>query len=188
MPVVALPPSNTPRLWVDYVANGLEHTFQFRYPGSSSSGPPDASFLNGITLWLSEMLSFLPSDFSILGARYAPAGTDVTLPTTAPSSPGTGAGSTSPAERPAFITFVGRTTLGRKVKVQLLSVAVSPAQEEGVYSDYRQTGAGSASVQDAVDALNLLPAVGIDGEPITWYDYINLGYSAYWQKQMRGAS
>lgn len=188
MPVVALPPSNTPRYWVDYVANGTEHTFQFRYPGGALSGEPDTSFLNGITLWLSEMLAFLPADFAITGARYAPAGSDVTLPATEPASPGTGAGTAQAAERPAFITFVGRSAAGRKVKVQLLSIAVSPVGEVGVYSDYRITPGQSADFDAAVAALQLLSCVAIDGNPITWYTYGNLGYSAYWQKRQRGGT
>lgn len=188
MPLAPLSPSNTPRYWVDYEANGVQHTMQFRYPGGALSGPPDTGFLNGITLFLSELLTLLPSDFTIVGARYAPAGSDVTLPTTAPSSPGTGGGTPAAAEVPAYLTFVGRTSAGRKVKVQVYGVSASPASEGGVFSDYRLTAGQSTPVDDAIAALGILGAVGIDGESINWYTYANCGYGAYWQKKQRGAT
>lgn len=188
MPVLPLPPDNTARYWVDYVANGIEHTFQIRYPGGSSAGEPDFAYVAALGSFLTEIAAVMPTDFDVLGARYAPAGTDVTLPASAAPSAGTGLATPQQGEAPAFWTFVGRTVAGRKTKLMIQGISASPASEGGIYSNYRVTSAESEVVADCIARLNLVPLLGIDGQFINWYSYVNVGYSAYWQKRQRGGS
>lgn len=188
MPVVALPPSNTPRYWVDYRANGADHALQLRYAGGTSSPPPDSLFITLVAGWLSQLANLMPSDFEVIGARFAPAGTDVTLPCDAPTGVSTGAGSPAQAERAAFLTFVGRTALGRKVRVAVIGASASPASEGGAFANYRVTTAENVDVADAYAVLQSIATVGIDGSGVTWYPYVNCGYNAYWQKAVRRAS
>lgn len=188
MPVVALPPSNTPRYFVDYFANGAGHTLQLRYAGDESAPPPDSFFITLVAGWLSQLAPLMPSDFEVTGARYSPKGTDVTLPATAPSGVTTGGGSPASGERPAFLTFVGRSSQGRKVKVMLLGASASAASEGGAFSNYRVLTSENVDVADAYAVLQSIATVAIDGSPITWYEYVNVGYSAYWQKRVRQVS
>lgn len=185
MPVIALPPSNTPRYWVDYQSNGAEHTFQVRYAGGVTASEPDATFRGLVGDFLDEIAPLMPTDFQILGARYAPQGTDVTLPATPPDLTVAGGGTPAQAERPAFLTFVGRSVAGRKTKLMILGASASPASEGGVFADYRVLVSESAPIAAAQAVLQTLACVAIDGVAITWYDYANAGYSAYWQKRQR---
>lgn len=185
MPVIALPPSNTPRYWVDYQANGAEHTFQLRYAGGVTATEPDATFRSIVSSFLDDIAPLMPTDYAILGARYAPQGTDVTLPATPPILTAAGGGTPTQAERPAFLTFVGRSSAGRKTKLMIIGASASPASEGGSFADYRVLTSENATIASAKGTLAVLACVGIDGTSVTWYDYANAGYSAYWQKRQR---
>lgn len=181
-----LPPNNTARYLVNYRANGKEHTVQFRYGDGGVPGAPDLAFIGSVSAFLSAALPLLPSDFSVLTAFYIPSGGTVAFSTTPPTIVGTGAASVSDSEAPAYLTMVGRSDGGRRVRITLLGLGVSPAQEEGVYGDYRVTSSESTTVAALRTALDGSAVIGIDGDDVNWYGYANLGYNRHWQDEMRG--
>lgn len=179
-----LPPESTPRYFVDYTANGRPHTMQFRYASPVDGPPPETPFIARVATVLADLAEFLPSDFNVLGARYAVQGSNVTLPTAAPASP-TGLQTPRPAEAPAFIGIPGRTATGRRYRFYVLGVGVSPAAVGAGTANYRLTAAESSDIAAVIANLAGAPFVGIDGEPISYKSYANLGYNGYWQRAVR---
>lgn len=180
-----LPVNATGRYWVDYLANGREHSVMFRYDGSELDGAPTTAFIAEVSDFLQAMEALMPLDWAILGARASAPGTTISLPVTAPAAV-TGTWTVQAAEAPAFLTFVGRTSGGRRSRVTLLGTGVSPAGEGASYVDYRVLASELTTVATAIAQLEEGSFVGIDGLPITWYPYANSGYNAYWQREMRG--
>lgn len=187
MPLAPLSPSNTPRYFVDYRANGREHTVMFRYATPVNGPPPATPFIARVAAVIDDLKTWLPTDFTVLGARYAVAGSDVTLPATAPAPVGPFTGALNQGEAPAFLTMVGRSSSGRKWRLSILGISVSPAEGGSTATDYRMTAAENtvaATVISNVDGWTDI--VAIDGEQITLHPYLNLGYNAHWQKALRG--
>lgn len=186
MPLAPLPPSNTARYFVDYTANGRYHTMMFRYADPSSGPPPETPFIARVAAFIDDLRTWLPTDFEINGARYSVAGSDVTLPTTVPEPVGPFTGVLNAGEAPAFITFVGRSVLGRRWRLSVLGVSVSPAEGGALVKDYRITAGEDVVVSTAIGNLEGWSAcVAIDGQAKLVYPYINLGYNAHWQKAVR---
>lgn len=187
MPLAPLSPSNTPRYFVDYKANGRNHTVMFRYATPVNGPPPATPYIARVASVFDDLKTWLPSDFAILGARYAVAGSDVTLPATAPAPAGPFAGALNQGEAPAFVTFVGRSAAGRKWRLSFLGVVISPAEGGATATDYRMTTAENtviATVRTNLDGWTDI--VAIDGEQVSLHPYANLGYNAHWQKALRG--
>lgn len=180
-----LPVNQTGRYWVDYIANGREHSVMFRYPGDELDGAPTTAFIAAVSDFLQAMEPFMPTDWTITGARASAPGTAISLPVDEPAAV-TGVVVTNPGEGPSFITFVGRTSGGRRSRLTLLGAGTSPAQEQSNYVDYRLTAAENSTFATARAQLVEIGLVGIDELPVTWYTYANMGYNAYWQRQMRG--
>lgn len=177
-----LPVNNTGRLFVDYIANGRQHTAQFRYGGS---GEPPASFLEDVDAIIAAAGPFMPLDWTFVESRYVPSGGTFSLPAEYVPEDMTGTIAVSAAEAPAFVSAIGRSLGGRRVRVYFLGAGYSPAGNEGNASDYRVTTTESAPALALVEALAASELVGIDGFNVGWKSYLNLGYNGYWQREVR---
>jgi hypothetical protein len=182
-----LPENNTPRYWVRYRASGREHEMMFRWNEALVEDASDRNaFVARVAALLADAAPLLPTDFEVLSARWSNTGQNFSVPYSAPASP-TGTGGLELAEAPAFITFVGRTGTGRRWKLTILGVALSPVAEAGNYTNYRVEAGENATVTTVIGNLAGWPElVGIDGYKPDVYGYANLGYNAYWQREVRG--
>lgn len=178
-----LPANNTSRLFIDYSANGREHTLMLRYPDDTS--PPDSTVLEGIDDFLIACNPLMPTNWVFQGWRYSLEGSLVTLPLGGAPTTFAGTATAVTAEAPAYITFVGRSVLGRRARIFLLGAGFTPAQEQGTLSDYRLYRSENAAVDAAYIALEASLVQAIDDANIDWYNYANLGYNAYWQRAVR---
>lgn len=177
-----LPVNNTARFWVDYRANGRAHTLMARYNGSAE---PDVSFVEGLDDWLIACNGLMPTDWQFIGWRYAVQGSDISVPYA--GVPTTFAGIRTPAayEAPAFISFIGRSPGGRRVRLYLLGAGFDPAEAGGQASDYRIYATENAAVDGAIDALIAWDPVAVDQQGANWKSYVNAGFNAYWQRTVR---
>jgi len=83
-------------------------------------------------------------------------------------------------------SFVGRTVTGGRVCQFVYGVYWTPGATSDISTDFRVLSSESTDIAAGVAALNTgLGLVGNDGGSITWYDYANVGYSAYWKKRLR---
>lgn len=181
-----LPVESTARYFVDYRAQTREHTVMFRYLDTPGGSPPDAAFIADISAFLSALRPGMPTDWLILGARYAVTGSNVTNPVTAPTLTGAGAQAVQQGETPAYMGFLGRSVDGRRCRLFILGAGVSPASEGSFYGDYRVFGSEVTWIDTAIDELDASGVVSISGTEVIWKPYANLGYNAYWQKKTRG--
>lgn len=179
-----LPEQNTARYFLDYESQGKRHTITLRY-SPAATVPPDATFISNVGDWLNAISVWLPSDFEIFGHRYAAAGSTVTLPAAGSPPDVVGSATVKPALIPSFITFVGRSLAGRRARVSVLGVSANPAESGGTFSDYRVNRGDLAALASSLDELGGLGLVGIDGTGVSWYQYVNSGYNAHWQRAVR---
>lgn len=181
-----LPPNSTARYVVKYRANGLEHTTQFRYLDAPGGSPPDAAFLDDVQTFFVQLQGYFPTDFAYLSAEYVPTGSNVSSPTSVPGVNPVGAATPNIAERPGYIDFVGRSEGGRRARITILGVGVTPVGEGGAANDYRITASEAIAINNALNTLTNAGVVGIDGEPVVWKPYVNAGYNVYYQRKARG--
>lgn len=173
-----LPPNNTDRWYFDYTAAGIDHTFLVRAAEGTTAAEVSTEISNLLT---SIGIGFYASSFRSL--RFQAKSLDFSIPATYSGSVTTW-GSTTPDDtgRPTFSTLVGRSGDGRRARVSIFGF-------KGIASvgDYRFNVAGSTEWQDAVDQLNAAEGIWLsigETQP-TWYQYVNVGYNAYWQRKMR---
>lgn len=180
-----LPVNATGRLWVDYSANGRDHSTLFRFAAPGVDGFPTEEFLDGVEAVMNAMAAFMPTNYVVTGTRVSAPGSTISLP--GPDlivSPGVGGPNAS--ELPAFMSFGGRSPGGRRCRVSFLGVAASPVQEAGAWADYRVNASENETVSSIVTLLNGSPIVALDNLEPTWYSFANAGYNAYWQRKARG--
>lgn len=118
MPVVALPASNTARIYIDYSVGGEDHTLIARFMGISSSPALVLSTLAEVFAFLSPAL-FLTT---IIGARQSFSGSDVTNPIAWPGSPSYGAGTPPDGQQMKFVTMVGKSADGHRCRYAFFGV------------------------------------------------------------------
>jgi len=175
-----LPPDNTARYFLDYAFDtGQTRSLQVRYASPA--------LVTDVGDWLEVMLGIaepiLADSWAITGARFAVSGSNVTLPTTAPTSPtGTG-GAQSAYQQPTFYAFQGRDTVtGRKCRLSLYGVT------NGVVGDYRYNRGENTNIDNLLDFIQT-PVTGIAlsiaGNPVQWYDYMNVGFNSYHERKAR---
>lgn len=178
-------PSNTARYWVDYRSNGRDHTAMFRYVQGALGDAPDITQLASYLIVLNAFASVMPTNLVYLGARFANPGSNVSLPTALPVGLITGVNVPNPGEAPAFWSVPGRTVAGQRARFTMLGAALSAAQDETDLQDYRMAQAESVEAAAICNAMDQAEVVGIDGEPVVWKNYCNVGYNAHWQRAVR---
>lgn len=172
-----LPQSNTPRYRIVYNTGENEHTLQIRHAATVSTtlaGQQIADFLTQIEPLLGEI--------TIVRAEAAAAGSNVFVPAFWPGDPTYGSGDPGAINEPAFISFVGRSTGGRRIRVFVFGIsAVTQA-------DYRLSEGESAVVAAALGSLESGPDFwqAIDGLQPVWNRYANMGFNAHYQRKARG--
>jgi len=169
-----LPPESTPRYRVVYSGNGHQHTQEWRSHLSPSA-------LNTLLEQLWTEMSPLLYSTTIDDVQFAADGSNIFNSVTMDivgNVYGSGSGSVSTV--PYFISYIGRSSDGRRLRVYFYNV-----NELGV--DYRFGAGENANVDDTIADLiaagSDLVTIG-DLTPV-WKSYANGGISAYWQRNVR---
>lgn len=174
-----LPSNSTDVLFVDYTTCGESHTLQMRF-NDDGSVTEAMSKVDEVLTAISSRLRLI----TITGARVRGAGGSVSLPVTWSGDPTYGTGSGAHFESAYFADFIGRSDLGRRVRMSVFGLNI-PADTSG--EDFRITSGEDAGVSAAVTALNASTgvAIAVDGVSATWYPYVNIGANAYWRNHIR---
>lgn len=177
MPLTPLPPSNTARLFVDYISVGDRHTVVFR----PQTGVSQVAFVAYIHDLLVQNVALFFTTTIFDGARWADAGSDVTNPQLWESISGTGAGTPAEWQSTAFVSFVGRSSDGRRTKHSFFG------HIEAAQNDYRIVQGETPRIDAFVaDLSNVNGLIGtISGLKPIYKTYANFGYNAYWQRALR---
>lgn len=177
-------PNNTGRYRIRYTAAGSTHNITFRYEGDTGVS---AGFVSGVESFLGVLSGYMPADLGVIGAFQAVRGSDIFLPlVNAPVwNPLAGGVFADVSDSAAFATFSGLSVLGTKARLQVMGMKYS-ADDSALFGDYRIQLTDSGGLDALLPALRAIPGlVAIDGEPILWYSYLNLGYHAHFQRKAR---
>lgn len=171
-----LPPSSTRRYFVDYETCLENHTTMVR----TDAGVSPAAFTTAFQSIMTELSSLLYT-VNVAGVRTAALGSDVSLPVTSGLTGYIyGGPNGAHGAAPIFLDFIGRSSAGRRARMSIYGLQLVP-------QDYRLTSGDNSHIQNVVGILNSTTGmfIGIDGNPVTWYGYANVGYNAYWQREVR---
>jgi len=174
-----LPSNTTAVLYVDYDTCSEGHTLQVRF-GTTSSVSEAMDFVDALLTAMASVM-FL---HTITGARVRDLGGSVTYPVTwtGATTYGTGAGVHNASAY--YMDFIGRSIGGRRCRIAVFGVGFA---SDDTNDDFRITAGESALVQNCLDALEAGAAVpvAIDGDPVSWHQYANIGTNAYWRNHIR---
>lgn len=166
---------------VDYSFEGGQRQLQCRY--LPVAGIDTA--LGYVQAFLNQLLPVLCTDWTILGARVRSAGSSITLPAVAPILSGApSGGALDDFNRPRFHSFIGRgNPSGRRARVYVYGiVGITPTA-------YRIPAPLPEALEDARTVLTAAQEgscfTDVDGDAVTWYEYVNVGYNGYWEKDAR---
>lgn len=172
-----LPFNSTDIVFVDYQQGPRTHTFLVRVADLADITAIEANIADFLTA-----ASPLLFETLILAVRGQNAGSNISFPFPTSTLVGEvyGSGTVSSESVPYNIDFVGRSTGGRRARLDLFGY-------KGAISDWRRTSAESTDVAAAVAVLNGSTGsfLAIDGQQPFWYPYGNVGANAYWQRQQR---
>ena len=169
-----LPVSNTARYKVFYTVSGRQHVQEWR---SSSSPSVMEVFLD--TLWTD--VGSLIYQATIDDLQFAGSGSNVfnTVPSTfVGNTYGSGSGTTG--EAPYFLSFIGRSADGRRVREYFFGSKL-------LGGDYRYVSGENTDIDAAIETLvaNASILKTISGQQPVWKSYANAGVNAYWQRKVR---
>lgn len=179
MPVTALAPSNTPRWWLDYTANGDSHSMLMRATSDKTAAQVSTVFSDLLGLFTADNIyGITPS-----GLRHAAEGSDVSLPATYTGGTSFGSGSAIDTDlRAKTFSFTGRDDAGHKVR---LFVFGAKSGANGNYRIDRGENFIMDSIEDYLTALNGFFNTISGGHPI-WNLYANTGWNDHWIRRARG--
>lgn len=177
MPLPPLPFNNTDIAWLKYTSYGVTHELMFRQP----SVTPQADIIANAVDIANTLKVYIPSTDAFVGLRHQDSGSNVSFPLAWTAISGTGAAATEFDDKAKFVSVVGRSLGGYRCRMTFFSPYPSdnggyrvPAGNAGIYAAMLAVVAGMEP-----------PAVAIDGNEVIWNQYTNVGYNAYWQRQLR---
>lgn len=167
-------PSNTARFRINYSAVGLQHSHQVR---STASPAAVGTFVAALHNALNNTMFI----HTITSVDFAASGSDIFNPVTTGiegTTYGTGAG--AEFNEPWAITFVGRTSGGRRARMAIFGMTT-------LGSNYRIGPGEIANVDNAIGVLQAAGAncLAIDGLVPVWRTYANVQVNDHWVKETR---
>jgi len=171
-----LPPSNTARYKVFYVNQTVTHVVDVR------STPASPSAFGLVMDALFTALGPILALTTVTDVQFAASGSNIFNSVGAGLAGNTyGSGTPTVAGAPEFVSFVGRTSGGRRWRMFIFGINAIAAV------DYRFAPGEDANVDNAISVIDGASGIflGIDGLKPTIYTYANAGVNAYWQKAVR---
>lgn len=165
-----LPPSNTARVYVDYLVGGEEHTMTLRYP---EDGSPVTTLST-----VAELFAFLdPTLYTtdIIGARQSDINSNVTNPISWPGSASYGSLNPPAGQQMKFFSMVGKDHNGRRWRLEWFGTNLT------IPATWRMTVGTNSDMDDMRDHLQTALASGaicsIAGLPVLMRSYYNFKYA-----------
>lgn len=177
MPLGALPPHNTARVWIDYSDGQFVHTLLIRHDTSVGSVMDTADTL----------FTALASDWyeiTIGEVRFAASGSDVSFPATWTGGTTYGATAMPGVFAPRQLMFLGRDSNGRRARWSLWGFEGSSPDE------YRLARSGGNIVDDILTVIEAgqtsATFLSISGQVPTMYQYADFNFNNHYERLARG--
>jgi hypothetical protein len=179
-------PNYTARYRFRYSSLGKTHACTWRV---ASSVTDPTSVAAKVGLFLADMEGSLWDDFTVIGADFALADSDIFLPAVPPDQPAgaVGVGASNVSDAAFALSFVGRTTLGGKARFFLYGTNDVELVRDTKGNDLKLLSSESTQISDAVVRLNETgpSLVGNDDAVAVWYEYVNMKYNDRWVRRLR---
>lgn len=172
-----LPVTATERWQLVYNFRGQQHIAQIRTATGQNASDVSAFFDD----WLSAFGSAIYT-IDIEGLKYIPVNSNISQDSTWTGAASYGSGTGDEGSEPAFLSFVGRSPNGRRVRLTVFAGGGGDTS-----GDYRYTTGEVAAFDAALAVLETttLPLVTIGGQTPIWKNYTNTGYNSYFQRKQR---
>lgn len=177
MPLPPLPANNTDRAWLSYTFGGKKHDICFRVPAATTQ----ATVITMATALANALKPSIPSSDSFTGLKHQDSGSILTFPLAFTPIGGTGSVSPNDTDKAQFVALSGRSLGGYRCRITFFT------HNWGETTDFRlPTSTAGAPTQLYSAVTGMTPQlVAIDGQDVIWNGYVNVGYNAYWQRQLR---
>jgi hypothetical protein len=179
-------PNFTARYRLRYSTQAKSHSMTWRVAASVTDPTALAA---KVGLFLDDLADSLWDDFTIVGADFALADSDVFLPGPAPAFGGghVASGGQQQSDAAFAVSFVGRTIAGGKARMFLYGTNFDVSVRATLGNDWKVLSAEASTVSAAIVRLNeTSPAlVGNDNETAIWYEYVNMKYNDRWVRRLR---
>lgn len=179
-------PNFTARYRLKYTSLGKSHSMLWRQSSAVTTGETIAE---KVGLFLDDLAPILFNDFTITGADFALADSDVFLPSFVPAFGGGDVPIVGAAQSDAAVSlsFVGRSILGGKARMFLYGTNTGAIVRTDDSNDFRLTSAEDASISAAIVRLNETGPIIVanDDSEVVWYEYVNIKYNDRWVRRMR---
>lgn len=180
MPSIALPESNTSRVWVDYNDGVNAHSLMLRFQSIESSAA-------NVALVLMDYLEAMNDDLyliSINGARTAVSGSNVTNPLTWPGAATYGAGAITLPNVPRQLMFEGRDNLGHRWRLSQFATLVNTPNNYRIDLESDVPLANAAAV--LASALNAHTICSIARLNVVMKGFVSFNYNNHFEAKARG--
>lgn len=171
-----LPPNNTPRFRIKYTNVSHQHSMEVRsHLSPSALGTLIDDFFTALDTAIFSTV--------IDSVEFAADGSDIFNPVTSgiEGNVYTGFGSgTVPGEAAQYISFIGRSSGGRRVRLYVFGVTTTGDDFRFPAGEVADVDAARAVLVAAGDSLRCID----DLQPV-WKTYANGGVNAHWQKALR---
>ena len=180
MPIPALDPTNTARLWVFYHDSKFEHALQFRYDDTvtTESEVQDAAHAY-LTAWGTGLYSI-----TIVRVERASSGSNVHLPVTSTLDADYGSGTMPAVLAPRYVEFTGKDGTGHRWHLTQFSVNLTVPDTYVILPDY------DAHVDAARAALNTAvttgPVTSINALPVFMNSEVPTSLNDHFVVEARG--
>jgi hypothetical protein len=176
-----LPADNTARFWYDYHDGQNPHTILCRFTTSLGFDITD------VMAAVDDLLNALDEDLYLintLGARFADAGSNISVPVIWTGAASYGAGSMPAVFAPRQTMFLGRDSLGRRFRVSIWGI------DQTTPDNFRFASVSGNFVDRAVTSLVASQAGGafrtISGNQPSMYNYADVQFNSHWETAARG--
>lgn len=157
-----------------------KRTMQFR----TNEVVSDATVESAIKAFLNPLVSIIHQTVVFGTLRRAERLSNVSNPVPWTVMTGGVSGIMNPTIYPRYISFIGRSRGGRRVRIFVYGTSIA------VTDDYRLNFSESSAIEASLAALNSPSSIfmAIDGTRPIWKAYANQGYNAYHQRKRRAVA
>lgn len=172
MPLPPLPANNTDRAWLKYTSQGQAHEIVFRFPSATTQ----ANIIAACTAFANSIKVELLTTDSFTALRHQDSGSNLSFPLAWTAIAGTKSATPDNDNKAKFLALSGRSLAGYRCRLTMFLPGINDTVGFRILT--------TTALQTAVAAMTTAP-VAIDGAAVVWNGYTNVGYNAYWQRQLR---
>ena len=175
-------PNFTARALMDYATTNALHTLMVRYDENISTATDALGNIAALLTAIDGLLTTL----TIGSCKFYDASSDISQPVAWPGDPTYGSGSEAAASTPLEMRFMARGGDGRRVHWSIYGTNIT------VPGNYRIARGDNADVAAGIDSIEAsfgnAVFLTITGNVPVMYQFVDVNFNSYWERQRRKSS